>query len=202
MCDHRKLHNTLQIHAANARQAIYGRYMQHPGWLADRHLMPAALESWKCRQASCMARLNLGYLERQRRCLAVWRWNCDAACITLPHIGPPSSGRACTAQNRSHGFTPHRPASYHSYQYLCHQWKSLNLGAAQAGASDRSTKAASMRGMDRRAREAIREAGPRQYFRAVCTTSLIFFLTLWLQMSSGRSRRRKTQTQPRALRWA
>jgi hypothetical protein len=52
MCDHRK------IHAANARQAIYGRYMQHPGWLADRHLMPAALESWKCRQASCMARLN------------------------------------------------------------------------------------------------------------------------------------------------
>lgn len=139
MCDHRKLHNTLQIHAANARQAIYGRYMQHPGWLADRHLMPAALESWKCRQASCMARLNLGYLERQRRCLAVWRWNCDAACITLPHIGPPSSGRACTAQNRSHGFTPHRPASYHSYQYLCHQWKSLNLGAAQAGASDRST---------------------------------------------------------------
>ena len=48
--------------------------------------------------------------------------------------------------------------------------------------------------------EAIREAGPLHCFRDLCTTSLNFFLTLWLQMSSGRSRRRKTQ--PRALRWA
>jgi hypothetical protein len=32
----------------------------------------AALESWKCRQASCMARLNLGYLER--RGVGVWRY--------------------------------------------------------------------------------------------------------------------------------
>jgi hypothetical protein len=77
-----------RFNAANAIQALWQIHaaFRQAGWPAPDARCPRELE------------MPTGFLHGEiesrvprapPRCLAIWRWNCDAACITLPHIGPP-----------------------------------------------------------------------------------------------------------------